>query len=243
MSVDLRHGRYQDVMRDVTCDLLCADPPYSDKVHAGNTADKLSGRDEYERRELSYEHWTRDDVHEFVEFWAPRTRGWMACMSCDLLAPFYREAFEAAGLYAFRPLPCVIPGMTVRMSGDGPSSWSVYLSVARPRKAAFAKWGTLPGAYIATKGKNRAASGHVDQYRIGGKPLSLVRDIVRDYSRKGDVVCDPCAGGATTLLAARLEKRIGIGSEQDAAAYAQAMEVLTHGYGRAPEQEVLFDAR
>lgn len=36
MSTDLRLGRYQDVLGDVECDLLCVDAPYSARTHAGH---------------------------------------------------------------------------------------------------------------------------------------------------------------------------------------------------------------
>jgi len=45
---------------------------------------------------------------------------------------------------------------------------------------------------------------------IGGKPMWLMRALVRDYSRPGNLVCDPCAGGATTLIAAAIEKTANI---------------------------------
>ena len=35
------------------------------------------------------------------------------------------------------------------------------------------------------------------------KPLMLFRDILRDYTRKGDKVCDPFMGGGTTPLACK----------------------------------------
>lgn len=213
MSIDLRHGRWEDVLGDVECDALIADPPYSSRTHDGhddgaslaNRAERYikranGGHDRMrERRVIDYAHWTPEDVRAFVDAWAPRTRGWMCCMSDSDLCHAWRDAFEANGLTGFQPVPCVIPGMTVRMCGDGPSSWAVYLNVARPKR--LSKWGTLPGAYTFPRGK---------VVRIGGKPLSLMRAIVRDYSREGDLVCDPCAGGATTLLAASLEGRRGL---------------------------------
>jgi len=57
---------------------------------------------------------------------------------------------------------------------------------------------------------------------MGGKPEWLMRAIVRDYTRPGDLVCDPCAGGATTLIAAALEGRRAIGAECDPKTYELA---------------------
>lgn len=217
--MDLRLGRYQDVLGDVTCDLLLADPPYGAKTHAGQAAVAGShlgaGFDNASRRALSYAHWTPDDVHEFVAFWAPRTRGWMACMTSHDLGLVWQAAYEAAGLYSFAPVSVIQD--RVRLGGDGPCSSTVYLMVARPKTRQFSTWGALPGWYKAGTERN----GH-----IGGKPPDLMRTLVRDYSRPGDLICDPCAGGATTLLAAAQTGRRGVGSESDPTTYAKAAKRL-----------------
>lgn len=226
--IDLRCGDYRETLADVTCDALIADPPYSTRTHAGHDAGASlvnrkqkawprsgGGSDPLRpRRAIAYAGWSAADVDAFVDFWAPRNRGWFACMSDSVLCEVYRAAFERNGLVGFQPLPCVIPGMTVRMSGDGPSSWAVYLNVARPKS--LHKWGTLRGAYVLPNQGERV--------HIGGKPMDLMREVVRDYSRAGDVVCDPCAGGATTLIAAAIEGRKAIGSELDPATHALAMK-------------------
>jgi DNA modification methylase len=65
---------------------------------------------------------------------------------------------------------------------------------------------------------------------MGGKPLGVMRAIVRDYSRPGDIVCDPFAGDATTLLAAAMEGREAVGSECDESAFEAAQARLSRGY-------------
>jgi len=57
-----------------------------------------------------------------------------------------------------------------------------------------------------------------------------MRAIVRDYSRPGELVCDPCAGGGTTLLAAVLEGREAIGTELDPKTFELAVARLRKGY-------------
>jgi len=147
-------------------------------------------------------------------------------MSDHVLAPHYRDFAERRGLRTFAPVPCVIPGMTVRLAGDGPSSWAIYLNVARP--TALYRWGTLPGAYISKK----STSGY-----IGSKSIDLMRAVVRDYSRAGDLVCDPCAGFATTGVAAINEGRAFIGSEIDEKAFDVACKRLSE----ATRQASLFE--
>jgi len=83
------------------------------------------------------------------------------------------------------------------------------------------RWGTLPGAYQGAPDRG----GH-----IGGKPLWLMNAIIRDYSRPGDLICDPCAGGGTTLIAAASQGRKAIGAEMDPVTHAKAMRRIEAGY-------------
>ena len=78
----------------------------------------------------------------------------------------------------------------------------------------------MRGAYIREGGDKRPT-------RMGGKPLGVMRAIVRDYSREGDLVCDPFAGHGTTLLAALLDGRRAVGSEVEAEAHAACVSRLS----------------
>jgi hypothetical protein len=166
--IDLRLGNYKDVLGDVECDAVICDPPYSEKTHDGANASVDMSSSVYinkegirrtstaQRRAISYSHWSATDVRDFVDSWAPRNRGWFVCLSDNGLCEAYESAFEANGLYAFAPVGILIPGMTVRMAGDGPSSWMLYANVARPKK--LSKWGTLPGGYTGPPGHRASAS-------------------------------------------------------------------------------------
>jgi hypothetical protein len=231
---DLRLGRWENVLKDVGhVNAIICDPPYSSRTHDGhddgatlaNRAGKgwnrsSGGVDAFRpRREISYSNWTKKDVEAFVAAWAPRCLGWMVCLSDSVLCEPYRASYERHGLTGFAPVGILIPGMTVRMAGDGPSSWMLYANVARPKS--LSKWGTLPGGYTGGQG---------ERIHVGGKPEWLMRVLVRDYTRKGDLVCDPCSGAGTTLLAALAENRRAIGAEVDPATHSIAVSRLTKGY-------------
>lgn len=232
--MDFRIGEWESVLDDVAeVSTVIVDPPYSERCHSGHDDavnmvnggrwPRSDGRTDPRRQRspLTYEYWTAADVDAFVDSWAPRCRGWMVCLSDSDLCAAYRAAFERNGLTGFQPIPCVIPGMTVRLCGDGPSSWAVYANVARPK--ALSRWGTLPGAYV---GRPDIAG----KLCTGGKPTWLMRAIVRDYSRPGDLICDPCAGAATTLLAAAIEGRESIGAERVPATWTTGAERLAQGF-------------
>ena len=218
----MRFGRWQDVLADITADALVTDFPYSERTHGASTAEiKSMCADGSARRHLDYAPLTRAGLTEAVEHWSPRVSGWTCWQTSHDLVPDYETDLAAAGRYVFAPLPCVIRGMTVRLVGDGPSSESVSLVVARPRTSAMAKWGTLPGHYYGPSERCLV---------VGGKPLWLMRAIIRDYTRPGDLVCDPCAGGGTTLLAAVMEGRRAIDAEMDPATFDKAVARLRKGY-------------
>lgn len=229
--IDLRIGQWETALADVSeVDAIITDCPYSAKTHAGHDAgtagvqptltktgkyNRACGHPDYgyDRRTIDYTHWTPADVQAFVAFWAPRTRGWMVSLTDDVLFPVWRDAMRDAGRTVFQDVPAVISGMTVRLCGDGPSSWAIHCAVSRPSTAAAAKWGTLPGGYYGPSER---------QLVTGGKPLWLMRALVRDYSRPGDTICDPCGGSFTTAIAACYEGRSAISCEMDPATFAKA---------------------
>ena len=213
----LHLGRWQDVLADVEVDALIFDAPYGARTHAnkvtglGHTGDP---KNVINRQGIPYDAIDADDIAEAVNSWAPRVRGWIASMTSHDLIPAWSAALETVGRYVFAPVPCIVPGQTCRLAGDGPSSWACYLIVARPIGY---KDGTKPGAYISGKGERSL---------IGGKPLELMRKIVADYSKPGDLVCDPFAGHGTTLVAAKGLGRRWVGAEMDEGRHAFALERL-----------------
>lgn len=181
------------------------------------------------RRTLDYAPWAAADVVAFVAAWAPLTRGWFVALTDHVLVPAWEAALESHGLYVFSPLACVEPGSRFRATGDGHSQWSCQAMIARPRSGAWlTEWRAkrraaggacaLDGAYIVGSGTGDARSGRRDGSRIpGGKPLALVRALVRDHSFAGDLVCDPTCGGGTTGEACIAEGRRALLGDMDAA--------------------------
>lgn len=153
---EIRVGDWRIALIDVDdVSTVITDPPYSSRTHeaAKHFGERLDGSP-VDGIAPTYEAWTRDHVFEFVRHWSPRCRGWMVAITDHNLIPDWQSAYEDVGRYSFAPVVCVIRAMTVRLRGDGPSSWAVYAMVARPRD--LSKWGTLPGAYIGTRASEEA---------------------------------------------------------------------------------------
>lgn len=217
----IRCGDWRDALADVTsCDAVICDPPYSARCHEGAVTTRSDGSDAAGLAP-SYYAFTPLHVAALVNAWTARCHGWIVALTDSELVPYWREAYEAVGRYSFAPVPCVMRGMSVRISGDGPSSWTVYAMVARPSTKAFATWGTLDGAYTGPR-CSEAGGGR-------GKPDWLMRAIVRDYSRPGDLVVDPFAGWGSTLSAAIGLGRRALGAEIDPAVCAEGNRRIARG--------------
>lgn len=226
------------VMDGRKADLLFVDAPYSEKTHTGHkkgkvTADRASGFSQSHRpnmnqnqravrryarelrgdarKDLEYAAWSAKEVQQFCEAWLPVTYGWAASITDSVLLSAWESALASDDRLVFAPLPFVEIGSRVRMTGDGPSSWTCWLVVSRPRRAPFSKWGALRGAYIGATDRHTGREGRI----LGGKSYPLMRELICDYSRPGDLVVDPCLGGGTTMAAALAEGRRCIGVEQD----------------------------
>jgi site-specific DNA-methyltransferase (adenine-specific) len=225
------------------CDALIVDAPYSSKVHDGHdgqVAHLLAAGNSTMRSALDYAAWTPADVLAFVNAWSPLTRGWMVSVTDHVLAPAWEAAFNAAGRYAFYPLPFVAAGSRIRLAGDGPSCWTCQIVVARPRTKAMAAWGTLRGAYVLPEGASERQS------VVGGKPTWLGRALVADYSRPGDLVVDPCCGAGTFPVSAIREGRRAIGGDAMREHAQLAADWIQEAWAKSPKlatvQPSLFGA-
>jgi site-specific DNA-methyltransferase (adenine-specific) len=206
-------------------DAVITDPPYSERCHRGHDAGAADAKDGAKRSALGYAALNEEGVERLAKAYAACCNGWIAWMTDSDLALCVRNALESVGRYAFAPLPFYQAGRSVRLSGDGPSSWTDWIVVARTK--AQMKWGTLPGGYIAGPGWN-------DKARMGGKPTLLMEALVSDYSRPGQVVLDSHMGAGTTGVACANTGRSFIGCEVDEAAFDLACQRIEQAYRQQP---------
>lgn len=244
-AIDLRLGRWQDALADVECDALICDPPYSartDKGYRTSTdfdADKAKSKGKgvrpshvklrgdvnggsmpRRRYELQYKPIDQEWVKAFCDFFVPRTRLFFVMFGDHTSARWFESEFIAHKLVTFAPVPWIKPDPTPRFMADGPTNACEWITIARHRRMPerFSRRGYYEGSCQGEK------------IVTGGKPLWLMQALVRDYSRPGDLVCDPCAGGATTLLAAAIEGRRAVGCEMDPATFRKAQRRIAKGY-------------
>lgn len=205
-------------------DAVITDPPYSARTHVGHDA-KCDIR-----ATLGYSSLNPGQCAVLATAFDGCCDGWIVWMTDHVLAPAIEESLRSNGRYVFAPLPFFQAGRSVRLTGDGPCSWTDWIVVSRTK--AQIKWGTLPGGYVAGPGWN-------DKARMGGKPTALMQALVRDYSRLGDLVLDSHMGAGTTGVACLREGRRFVGCEIDADAFQIACQRIEQAYAQgqlfAPE--------
>lgn len=229
-NATLYRGECEEVMPTLgKVDAVICDPPYSERCHAGHDSGAASSRDGAARKGLGYAHLSPDDCVRLAQAYAAACDGWVVWMTDSDLALVVRRALEQVGRYAFAPLPFYQPGRSVRLSGDGPSSWTDWIVCARTK--AQMKWGTLPGGYVAGPGWN-------DKTRMGGKPTLLMDALVCDYSLPGQTVLDSHMGGGTTGVSCLRQGRSFIGCEIDGEVFDAACRRIEE----AQRQTALFPA-
>jgi len=224
--IDLRLGRWQDALADVTtCDALICDPPYSARTDEGYMSHGL--HEVAQTTDIGYRPITVDDAHALASSWSPRTRMWAVIFGDHISREWHAQAWEAYGWYVFAPVIWVKRGAAPRFRADGPGSQVDHMMIARRRCILDdSDQGSRPGWYLV--GTPRAGN---DYHGVtGSKDIAGMRAIVRDYSRPGDLVVDPFCGSGTTALACAMEGRRCITSEEKPEHYEIARKRLTRGY-------------
>lgn len=227
--IELRLGRYQEALADISeCDAVIVDPPYSARTHEGMRSGNDAGMRTASKRTgvIVYDSITEDICREWAALWVTWRARFIVVFSDHTGWYWRQQALAGAGYYTFGPVAWVKPNMP-RFGGDGPALTTEWVCVARPR-AKPSWYDSRPGHYLVDG--NQCNDKRHGQVVAGQKPLTGMRQIVRDYTRPGDLIIDPCAGGATTLIAAAMEGRRAIGAECDPTTYAKAVRRLQAGY-------------
>lgn len=221
VMIDFRQGRWQDVLADVgKVDVLLTDPPYSERTHAGFR----TGADLRKLDAIQYDCMQEIDAYRFVDRWAPKVTDWALMFGDHVSARWWGGAWAEAGWYTFAPVIWWRTDAPPRVCGDGPASPCDRLVVARP-KSSIRLMGHRDGLYRVRTGAGRSAG---SQGVIGVKDIGGLMRLLKDYTRPGDLVCDPFGGTATVGAAAKATGRNYIGSEVDPQTYALGMERLAN---------------
>lgn len=228
---EIRLGRFQDVLADVErCDSIITDPPYLGACADIGTARGDSGAFARGRSRsgsvMGYEPASASLLNDLCEYAEKRCDRWFLAFNDFDGAAHMRAFMKARNHVVAEPIAWVKPPTLTPPRGGLclPKKGTEFITCAR-FKSFEPK--DMPGAYVSPR---NTPSGGTSLCVTGGKPLDLMRAIIRDFTRPGDLLVEPFSGGGTTLLAAVMEGRSVIASEMDPANFETTVKRLRKGY-------------
>lgn len=211
-------------LADLSVDVTITDPPYEAEAHTLQRRQKgrvtVVGREEYREvndAPLTFDPITAEQRAESATQIARVTRH-CALVFCQVEAvTAWRDAFNAAGLTYRRCIPWNKPDAMPSLHGRWPGqSFEALVLAVRPG-ARPCPIGGKAVSYSQTRAQGTAMSQRKGTKNPAPhpttKPLSLMRQIVEDFSWPDDLVFDAFAGSGTTGVACRQEGRRFLGFE------------------------------
>ena len=223
-------GNCLDALRaadDGCVDHTISDPPYerhmhvskAEKEHGHGRKIRQDGYADIEALDFDSIEAIRDEVaRELVRV----TKGWLLVFCTPEGVAPWRDAIEAAGARYKRACVWVKPDAAPQFNGQGPAMGAESF-VAAWCGSGFSRWngGGKRGVYTHCVNPPERDGRHPTE-----KPLSLMRELVRDFTNAGDLILDPFMGGGSTGVAALIEGRRFVGTELKPKYYAVARQRL-----------------
>ncbi|GMB80521.1 site-specific DNA-methyltransferase [Shinella zoogloeoides] len=230
----LYHGDCLEVMaRLESVDHVISDPPYEDELHkAIGRIRRNDGREMIQDLGFEGVNATRASiVKEVVRL----SQGWAILFTLAEGVRAWRDELQACGAKYDTCLAWVKPDSTPRMNGQG---------AARGFECAVTAW--CAGGYRSwNSGGKRGIYTHLTNNRGRDgrhpteKPLSLMLELVDDFTKSGQSILDPFMGSGTTGVACMQRGRKFIGIERDPTFFDIACERIE----KASRQQDMFVER
>jgi site-specific DNA-methyltransferase (adenine-specific) len=188
---------------------IITDPPYESITHAAKAAGarriRTDGREEIKALDFGPIDGMRQDIADMC---ASSSSGWALIFCSPEGVGRWADAINASEAKYKRACVWVKPDSTPQLNGQGPAMGAENF-IAAWCGTGFARWnaGGKRGVYTHLTNPPGRHGGHPTE-----KPVSLMADLVEDFTRSGQLICDPFMGSGTTGVACvRLGRRfIGI---------------------------------
>jgi site-specific DNA-methyltransferase (adenine-specific) len=260
MTWDLRLGSCLDPvsglasLADKSVDVTITDPPYEAEAHTLGRRQKgrgtIAGTYDEAFREVSESSlpFAAIGAAERVEVArhiarVTRHRAIVFCQAEAIGA--WRDAFNAAGMPYRRSMPWTKPDAMPSLHGRWPGQSFESIVLAMHSSAPRCPVGGKSKRYEFTRARPGSPGGPASSPapHPTTKPLPLMRELVEDFSRPGDLVLDCFAGSATTGIACNQLGRHFLGWELSPEYHAIATRRLNGDEAKPrPEQPSLFGA-
>lgn len=225
------HGDNDDVLPKLADDSVAhviTDPPYSAHVHGlqrrmlrgsgGLVADgQKSGRGEVGFAPLGFDALDPELRHRCAEHFARIARRWILVFSDAESNHLWRAELVYFGAQHVRFGVWNKLNGQPQLTGDRPAVGVEAIEVAHAERASGRmKWngGGLPARWDHAIATDRNGTG--ERFHTTQKPLSLMLELVEQFTDPGDLVLDPFSGSGTTGVACLRLGRRYLGIERDA---------------------------
>ena len=210
-------------MADKSVDQVIADPPYSERVHT-----RLGTEEQYDgapwRRALEFGYLTDSALADLAKQYVRVTKRWILLFCDEITLIRWKTALEANGAEYVRKGTWVKPSPMPQMSGDRPCAGTEEIMIAHaPREKGSGRMRWNGGGKSATYTVSHQEKGRKHPTQ---KPISLMRQILEDFTDPGDLILDSHAGSGTTGAACIELGRSFVGWELDPKHHAIATKRL-----------------
>lgn len=191
-----------------TVDHVITDPPYEDELHkAIGRIRRNDGRKMIDALGFEGINTNRAEVAEKI---VTAATGWAIIFTLAEGVRAWRDVIQTAGGKWDTTLAWVKPDASPRFNGQG-AARGFECAVTVWCGNGYRRWngGGKRGVYTHCVNTNRQGEHPTE------KPLSLISELVCDFTQLGELICDPFMGGGTTGVAAVRAGRRFIGIEKD----------------------------
>lgn len=208
-GITIYHGNCLDILPQLEAvDHVITDPPYEAEAHTKGRRGGADHSGHYgEARPLDFTAIDEATRLRSGGAMARAARGWLLVFCQVEAAMLWRDALQPAKY--MRTQIWRKPDGAPQFTGDRPGMGyeSIVTCWAGEGRSAW-NGGGRHGVYEALTVKG--GSGHLTE-----KPIDLMRELVRLFSKEGEVILDPFMGSGTTLRAAKDLGRRAIGIEME----------------------------
>lgn len=223
-------GDCREVLPTLSVDHIISDPPYEDELH------KAIGRIQRNDGQQMIEDLGFDGINasraEISRLCVEASSGWVILFTLAEGVRAWRDDLQAAGAKWDTTCFWIKPDASPRFNGQGP---------ARGAECFVTCWATNGHRRWNAGGKRGVYTHCVNVGRQGEhpteKPVSLMREMLADFTLPRQTVCDPFMGSGTTGVACSLLGRGFIGIEQNERWFDLACRRIEEAY----RQPRLFD--
>ena len=255
-GIQLLNGDCREVLpRLERVDVVITDPPYSDYVHSksrrgGASAPKLDGSGRNvacsfaREKEFGFESLDAELRALCAREFARLAKRWVLAFSDVESCHLWRDDFVVSGLEYVRTGAWVKLGATPQFTGDRPAAGFETITIAHPKGRKHWNGGGRHAIWRDAEERDLVyevpivlnRSHNQPRLHTTQKPLTLMMNLVGDFSDEGEIILDAFAGSGSTLVAAKRLGRRAIGVESDEANCETAAKRLERESAQTPLQ-------